>query len=334
MASFYAHRKAYTDSEALLTEKTRSTLPNFSNNKLLLGHDSLLMPAIGNFIVNKNPSQHLCLTLGHSRFSEFVANYIRFAKNSGAVEEENIRLYIIGYIAHHITDAHLHPFITYHSGGKDTYLPTNSQKRWLHGIIEGLFDAYLINKYENIDPVEFNFFDIFDFKSQISPNLKNILNNTGQDTYGVPNIGTKILAPMNVRIKYIKIYSRVFRYDPKGWKLKFYNLVDDLTKSGCSFFSNYVDYRDMDVFLNNEHNEWVNPFDSSVISNKSILKLLKDATIEIGRIINEIEKINQKSTHNDDDIFHVIPNISAITGLESGKPLVLSSGRRKILLNP
>ena len=333
MPSFYTHKKTYNDSEVLLTKQTRNTLPNFSNNKLLLGHDSLLFPAIGNYIINKNPSQNKCIMLGHNNLPLFVANYIKIAKNTGAIEDENIRLYIIGYIAHHITDAYLHPLITHYGGGKDNYLPTKNQKRWLHGIIETSLDAYLIRKYENVDPLKFKIFDNFDFKGQISPNLKDILNNAGLYTYDLPDIGNKLLALMNVNIKYLKIYLRAFHYDPKGRKIKLYNLVDDLTKSGCSFFSNYVDYRNMDAFLNNKNNEWPNPFDQSIISNKSMLELLRDATIEIGRITNELEKINQKSTHNNDDIFQVVPNISAITGLEGGTPLTITTDKRKILLN-
>jgi len=331
MASFYTHTKAYSDSKDLLSEKTLNSLPNFADNKLLLGHDTLLYPACKNYIFNKNASQELCLIIGHSNFPEFVAHFIKHAKNNGSIEEENIRLYLYGYISHHIVDAYLHPIITHYSGGADTYLPTKEQRRWMHGIIEVLVDAYLIKNYEQTNPKRFKKHKNLTFKGQISPKLRETLNSAALSTYDVPDVGTKLLTVINPLNK-LNFYLRIFQNDPFGWKVRFYNFVDDKTQAGCSFFSNHVDYRDAEAYLNKQNEEWTNPFDLSISSKKSLLELLREAVVEIARIVDTLEEINHQSTHNCDEIKQVVPNISAITGLEGGTPMTVLRDRCKILL--
>ncbi len=98
------------------------------------GHDLLLYLEIYNFLNNRNIS----LTLSNHRLQEFVYNYLKYSMNDGSIyDKEQVKLFLYGYLSHHILDSYFHPFIMQYA--KD-YLPVKGEK-WLHGKIETLYDT-------------------------------------------------------------------------------------------------------------------------------------------------------------------------------------------------
>ncbi|MEE1218826.1 MAG: hypothetical protein U0L20_02765 [Ruminococcus sp.] len=315
------HDIFYKELKEHLNEKTLQTLPNYDKfNLFAQGHDFLIYH---NFYkiwnkkaLDKNVSNSVLLQ--EYSFPEFVYNYLKEASDSGAIEDEQTRLFIgPGYIMHHILDAYTHPMIIYYAGDH-TRNPKNDT--WRHGIVENLIDIYLLKTKEKVEPKTYLVYNDFKVSEQISTDLVSTITKSIDITYGMENAGEIF----KQAFYQTELFMKTLKYDSKGIKRKVLDFLDPILK-GTSSFSYHRDVSEDSDFLNFQHETWLHPMDCNIVSNKSFLDLYNQALKDGSYIVDEIEKICQKGIINKDDIYSLIPNISSTHGLECGQELKINN---------
>jgi len=311
------HDIFYKELKEHLSEKTLETLPNYDKYNLFAqGHDFLIYHNFykiwNSKCLNRNVDNSFLLQ--EYSFPEFVYSYLKNAANTGAIENEQVRLFNgAGYVMHHILDAYTHPLIIYYAGDH-----TRDPKKdtWRHGIVENLMDIYLMKIKEKVASKTHHVYNDFKISEPICSELISTLVYSLDETYGIKNGGNTF----KESFYQTKSFMRILKYDSMGIKRFFLDLLDPILK-GTSSFSYHRDVSENSDFLNLQHEYWVHPMDSSIVSNKSILDLYDKALTDGSHIVDEIEKICQKGIINKDDIYALIPNISSIHGLECGHKL-------------
>lgn len=278
------------------------------------GHDLLLYIETWNFIKNRNTS----LILSNYKFKDFVWNYLQYAiKNTTIYIDTDVKLFLYGYISHHILDSFFHPFIMQYC---EDYLPTKN-KIWLHGLIETLYDSYFIKNRLNVNPSEYKVFNDLKMKS-ISTNLIKNIDMAVKNTYSINGTGIKFKKAFKSTHKHMRLY----RYDLKGIKRKICKLADRFINLGVSnFFYDETELYKIENYKNNSHkkwhNVWINDNENFIYSTHSFDDIYNEALeITVG-IINKIEYFIKTKKFDKQEILNYIPNRSAITGLECGRKL-------------
>ena len=140
------HDIFYKSLKGKLNKRTLDSFPNYDQyNIFVQGHDFLIYYDFYNSKV-RDANIENSIHLQEHKFQEFVYNYLYIAKESGALEKEDVRLFIgPGYIMHHLLDAYTHPQIIYYAGD---HTKNPEYKTWYHGILENLLDVYMMETYE------------------------------------------------------------------------------------------------------------------------------------------------------------------------------------------
>lgn len=288
------------------------------------GHDLLLYIETWNFIKNRQIS----LILSNYKFQEFIYNYLKEAKRNGSIyETEDVKLFIYGYISHHILDSYFHPFIMQYC---EDYLPSKN-KAWLHGTIETLYDSSFITEYYKEDPLKFKLYKNLQYTKVKNPNFISNINQAGIDTYNINCLGKKI----NIAFHSMDKYMHLYRYDPRNFKKFIGRIYDKFTSMGSeTFFYTGENIEELEKYKNSENKEWVNYWSKNqehVIKSKEGLDDLYKHALDItSRIIIDLEEVIKYSKINFNDIIDIIPNTSAITGMECGTELPFIKKKRGI----
>lgn len=318
------HDIFYKQLKQKLKSETLSDLPNYDKyNIFAQGHDFLIYH---NFYkiwnqkrLDKNVSNSTLLQ--EYDFQKFVYNFLKEAKNNGAIEEEQTRLFIgAGYIMHHLLDAYTHPQIIYYCGDHERD-PKN--ETWKHGIVENLIDIYMMKTREGIDPKSYPVHKDFEIEFDISSKLIDTLNVSLYETYNIQNGGNTFSESFNQ----VALFMKTMKYDPTGLKKVLFDAADPILK-GTSSFSYNRNCDDVVQYLNNEHDIWLNPMNKNIISNNSFDETYNIMLSYGAYIINQLEKICKSGIINQDDIFALIPNIASTHGLECGQKLKILNKRR------
>ena len=166
--------------------------------------------------------------------------------------------------------------------------------------------------------------DVTGVKESIVTDIQNILGDrvefiaahpmAGKEVYGIENFSKYYLKS----IKQMKVFYKIFRYDPVGIKKLFYILIDlicpksILRKKPLSY-----KMKSKKKYLNLEHNTWYNPTNKRIRSKESVLELYTKALAKTSNMINEIngffyydKKINLEK---------VVGNLSYVHGLDLSK---------------
>lgn len=315
------HDIFYKELKKHLNENTLQSLPNYDKYNLFAqGHDFLIYHNFYKIWNQKSLNRNInnSVLLQEYSFPQFVYNYLKEAANTGAIEDEQTRLFIgPGYIMHHLLDAYTHPMIIYYAGDH-----TRDPKKdtWRHGIVENLIDIYLMKTKENIDPKIYPVQNDFKISEPINQELVSTLTKSLEKTYEIKNGGDTF----EEAFRQTELFMKLLKYDPKGQKKIVLDLLDPILK-GTSSFSYHRDIDEKSEFLNFQHDLWVHPMDDNIVSNLSFLDLYDQALKDGSYIIDEIEKLCQKGNINKDDIYSLIPNISSIHGLECGQKLKIKN---------
>ncbi|MDO5003633.1 MAG: hypothetical protein Q4E39_05355 [bacterium] len=319
------HNIFYKDLKKQLNTNTLDSFPNYDDYSIFAqGHDFLIYHNFYKIWNNKQLNKNIAdsSTLQEGKISEFVYNYMNIAINNGSIEKEDVRLFLgPGYLMHHVLDAYTHPLIIFYSGDHTRDL---NNKTWEHGIVENLLDIYLMEHLENKNPREYPVYKDFIFSHMVSPDLINTLNLALEETYGIKDGGQRFAES----IYQVEMFIKKFKYDPTGLKRVFFDLVDPILKGTKSFSYNRDCDNNLD-FLNLNHEEWLNPNDNKITSTMSFLDLYKKALNDGANIIDELEKIAKHGVISYLDICDLVPNVSSITGLESGKKLELKYTKKR-----
>ncbi len=318
------HDIFYKELKNHLSNKTLNSFPNYDDYRLFAqGHDFLIYHNFYKIWNQKLLDRNIenSILLQENSFPQFVYNYLNIANNSGAIEEEQVRLFIgPGYVMHHLLDAYIHPFIIYLAGD---HTRDCSRDTWYHGIAENLIDIYLMENKEKKDPKLYPVYKDFKMTHVLSSFLIETLDKSLYNTYRIVDGGDSF----ERAIFQTEWFMKLLKYDPSGIKMKLFDALDSKLK-GTSSFSYHRDSTDVFEYLNLEHKIWYNPMDDSIVSNESFFDLYDKALKEGSYIVDELESICYHGQIKKDDIFSLIPNISSSHGLECGKKLVIKNRKK------
>lgn len=310
------HQIFYKQLKQQLTKETLNAYPNYDRYSIFAqGHDFLIYHDY--YKIKKQEkldiNVHNSILLQEWSFQEFVYNFLETARNTGAIESEQLRAFLIpGYIMHHILDSYTHPQIIYTAGD---YERNPESDDWKHGIIENLIDIYMMKNYENVNPKKYKVYKDFKFEQKmVDPKLIGVLNDSLQKTYAISRGGEIFKKSFSQ----VESFMRNLKYDPIGAKRILFDYLNPKL-IGTSSFSYYRDANDVIKYLNLEHKTWVNPMDASIKSNESFIDLYNKALKESANIMNKLEKVCQSGIINKDEIYNIIPNRASTHGLECGQ---------------
>ncbi len=269
------------------------------------GHDALFFSDFWKLHEFKH-KKNIAIYLQDHLFQELCVNFIDLLKKQDLKDSKCLKLLLYGYIAHHILDSYVHPYIIYET-------ETNGR----HSLVESYLDKYMILQREKKDPHNYKVHTMISKLPKLNKQEIELTNQAFFDTYGFEQFGKIYLDALNQ----VNLFLRLFRYDPTGIKNLGYCLIDyiNLTELKFSFLSYNHNYRDFEQYLNEKHNLWFNPSEPSgnITSTASFVELYELATKMTSEIISELEEaINDSATN--EEIKGIIPNVSAIHGLECG----------------
>lgn len=323
MAGAIVHEKFFSE----CIEESCLDSSNFNKKNCNIysqGHDLLLYIETWNFIRNRQIS----LLLSNHRFQEFIYNYLKNAMQNESIYEINdVKLFLYGYISHHILDSYFHPYITQYC---EDYLPVRGNE-WLHGTIETLFDTSFIDKYYKCDPVKFKLHKDFKYKEVSSPKFIYNINQAGIDTYNIECLGKKI----NIAFHSLDKYMYLYRYDPTNIKKGLGKIVDKfISLDSESFFYDKTKLSELEKYTNSKNKEWINYWtkgtENEIKSTDGLNEIYNRALQQAKQIIYDLESIIKNSKISLNDIKDIVPNRSAITGIECGKDLPFIKKKRGI----
>ncbi len=224
--------------------------------------------------------------------------------------DNDVLAFLYGYICHYALDSIVHPFVIYKSGVFDKNNKELYKYNSLHSLMETYIDNYMINKKYNMNPFKFNVskysFNDFNF----SNNLVNLVNDTFKDVFKYDDMYFKYIRSL----KDMKRFLRRYRNDRFGIKRLLYSFIDLFTKPNNFKFKSisYFYYPKNIDYLNNNHNNWTNPCDNNIISNKSFDELYEDALILACNLITSVNNY----FNNKEELNNIFSNNSYITGLD------------------
>lgn len=247
---------------------------------------------------------------------EFFSTLINYIKYNNLQYNPQVISYLYGMLSHYVLDSTMHPFIIYKTGNfikenKNTY-----KYNHLHNEMESYFDNYLLTVRDGINPHKFKCHNFCFNVDSFDKELIEVIDFTYKEVFGISNFHNYYLTS----IKQMKLFYRVFRYDPTGLKKVFYSFVDLICPRSLLRkvpLSYHINKKNKKWFLNLEHNKWYNPTDKRTKSNESILELYTKALDKTTKMIQEInqflyydKKINLKK---------VVGNLSYETGKDCDK---------------
>lgn len=312
------HQIFYKQLKTYLKQETQHAFPNYDSYSIFAqGHDLLIYHNFYKIFNNKCLERNVALSkqLQEYFFPEFVYRYLAYAEQMELLDNQQIRLFIgTGYIAHHILDAYTHPLIIYYAGDhtRDT-----GNRTWMHGIAENLIDIYLMEQIEKIQPKKYPVYKDFDFKqSLLDERVCAVLDRSLEETYDFKNGG----GVFREAFMQVKLFMRMFKYDPVGVKQKLFDFADPLLK-GTSSFSYHRSCEGVQAFLNEEHEIWCNPMNADIQSQESFMDLYNKALRDSAKIIEQLEILCRTGKIHRDDVYNIVPDVASTHGLKCGQEI-------------
>lgn len=267
------------------------------------GHDALFFSDFWK-LHKFNQKRNKALYLQDHLFQELCINFTDLLKTYELKDSKTLKLLLYGYIAHHILDSYVHPYIIY-----------ETEINGMHEKVETYFDKYMILQREKKCPNNYKIYKMISNPPKLMEQEMELTNEAFLNTYGFEQFGQTYIDALNQ----VNLFLRLFRYDPTGIKNLCYCLIDKInpTNVNLSFLSYNHNDRDLSQYLNNEHHLWFNPSEPSakITSTNSFVELYELATKKTAEIISCLEEaINDNATHN--EIQKIVPNVSAVHGLE------------------
>ncbi len=310
MAGPIVHKYFFDD--CVTNSGLQTTVKNNNKNIYAQGHDLLLYIDLFHFLHNRNIS----LIMSNYNFQEFVYNYLHLTLlNDSIYNSCDVKLFLYGYISHHVLDSYFHPFIMQYDSN---YLPVYNEK-WIHGKIESIYDTKFIEEKRANNTNKYKCFLDFIYKDSNSLHLiGNAIEKSVYKTYNIIGSGVKFEKGITGFANHMKLY----RYDPLGIKKRIALITKNIVRIGAEdFFYDKSNLNELKNYTNDSHNVWINRFNNKLSSDnfEDIYKKSLETTIEI---IDNIENIlKNNSLMGYPKFSKIIPNVSAITGDKCGKKL-------------
>lgn len=313
------HQIFYRQLKARLGHKTVGGLPGYDSFSVFAqGHD---LPIYHDFYkaAPKRLYRNIELSrrLQEEQFPQFVAAYLAAARDLGLLGEQSVRLFIgPGYVAHHILDAYVHPFLIYRAGD---HIRDPSNATWMHGIAENLLDIHVMEAAGMADYRTAPVYREFAFRrEQADAGLRAVLDRSIREVYGFSGGGALFCRAM----PQVRAYIRLCKYDPTGVKRLLFDLLDPLLK-GTASFSYHRNAALARPFLNEDHGQWRNPMDGERRSRASFGELYDAALEESARIVERLDAMCRGGRVSREEVLSAVPDIASTHGLACGRPLVI-----------
>ena len=252
--------------------------------------------------------------LHYNKTYDVFKTLIDYIKYNEYYNNSEVMAFLYGLICHYSLDKTTHPYIIYKTGKYHKHDKSTHKYNMEHSKMESLIDEYFIKEREHIKPYEYKCYKILDTRS-LSKRTKEVIDFTFKESCGRENFSIDY----EKSIKDMKLFYRVFRYDPTGLKLLLYKFVDLIcppTFRKKQAISYHNKLKDVDDLLNLNHHTWYNPVNKEK-HNESFLDLY---IIAMQDAIYMIENIN-KYIYDDKkiDLKKVIGNYSYESGIDLDK---------------
>jgi len=317
MPSHVVHDQLYLDVYNRFPHRIKQKFKDiWSKHKILAqGHDLLY------FYMALNPLQ-IPTILKHIGVLEdkdiqgLAVNYI----GSTRKHSDESKAFLYGYLAHHFSDARLHPLIIYESGDFKNDVDSADD----HFLLESMLDAYMLKK-SGENPQRFKIHNLVPNNMSLSRKTRKIINHSFKKTYDISNLDT-IFAEYN---KNARLFLTYFRHDPKGIKKKLFKALDLIVGKLFRFSMLPYNYDGTEAIkhLNNDNQPLPHPLDGKNISDKSFDELYAISVKEITDMLTLLdEAIDDKAYEQ--EIRDLVPNISAVHGYEQGSVYTIEHTRK------
>lgn len=246
------------------------------------------------FPITKNSRD--IIKLGHyihnNKVNELFINLTNKVKLSKNKEEF---LFLIGLLTHYISDSTIHPYINYKASLE------NKKRRDVHFKLETYIDNYMINKYENINYKKYKCYEIFKLKE--NKYVEELLNLSFKEVFNKERIGFYYFKSL----KHMKLFFKLFRYDPIGFKRIFYVILNPFAKlifRDIKYLSYNFNLDKDKEYLNLNHKKWFNIDNKDIKSNDSFIDLYNQVTVKTSNIILKLyEYIYEDKEINLENLF-------------------------------
>ena len=254
--------------------------------------------------------RNFCGEFHRTETQAYFVNLINYIKDNDLTNDMDVCSYLAGMSCHYVLDSNIHPYIIYKTGIFDKRRKNTYKYNHVHEFMETFIDNDIVKRRENVNPYKFRM-DEFCFNTrEFSSNLKNVIDNSFYDTFGLENMG-------NIYYKSLKQMKNslfLFRRDPYGIKKFFYKIVDTFTTKRVFRFeaiSYHVPLEDKHNYLNSNHTLWRNPTNYNMTSTESFVDLyVKSIKTAKVLICASFDYINNK----DIELEKIFTNISYVTG--------------------
>lgn len=249
---------------------------------------------------------------------DFFIHTIQYIYENDLYHNPEIMSYLYGHICHYFLDVNTHPFIYYKAGVFDPRKKETYKYNALHQKIEYRIDSYFIEKREQIPPQKFQV-DKFIFENYtFSKEIMNLIRASIGKPYQIPNV----VSLYKTSIKDMKKFFRWVNYDPYGFKLKIYQILDAILPNfvvRLEELSYYTPYSENQDYLNLEHKTWNLPWNKNKKFQTSFLDLYEIAIIQACDAIKEVTLMLEQKKLNQKRLQEIFKNLSYSTGLDCKK---------------
>ncbi len=244
----------------------------------------------------------------------FFSTLINYIKYNNHQYNPQVIAYLYGMLSHYVLDSTIHPYIIYKTGiykkgNKETY-----KYNMLHEEIETYIDNYMVAIRENIKPNKYKCYKFCFNIRNLDKELVEVIDFTYKEVFGIEHFSNYYFKS----IKQMKLFYRIFRYDPSGIKKLLYNFIDlicpksILRKSPLSY-----KMKSKKKYLNLEHNIWYHPSNKRIKHTESVLELY---TKSLNKTVNMIDEINSFLYYDKKiNLDKVINNLNYVDGLDLSK---------------
>lgn len=257
-----------------------------------------------------------------TKTKDYFLKIIQYIHEKDLINNNEVMTYLYGYICHYYLDLYTHPFIYYKSGqfkkeDKNTY-----KYNGLHQAIEYAIDIYFIEKNEQINAKKFKIHNHIFNINKLTPSLQNIITTTIEEVYSIKNASTIY----QKSIWYMKNFFKLANYDPYGFKLNIYKLLDKITPKNIikvKELSYYNNYPNINNWLNLNNATWYCPWDKTKSYNNSFLDLYNQALNKSIKAIEEVTNMLENNKLDNKRLNELFQNLSYATGLNCKKEVEL-----------
>ena len=265
MAGTYTHFKFMKDLEKKIS---------FNKDKDLFlvagqGHDLLFFIKLRELKCFGKRNE-IVRTIASCNFRDLV---IKWQEEIIDTNDEDLEILLYGYIAHHVLDSYIHPWL---NNKCNCYFDKLDKNTWenngRHETLESMLDYLVLNPYEFKMP-----------KIKLKKRTKDSLNNLFKDIYELEDVGSMMLQGVNNMQGFISLY----RLDRLGIKKLGYMIIDFLTAKNARKFT-FLSFHYSKTMQKEVQDKYLRDFNklySAALSEASILILEIMASLENKKVL-------------------------------------------------